>query len=79
VTCDRRGYNATASGGKAVLPQARPYLKALPFLAGSGYKGAGAGVLGPVRKPARGELEIDVKPRTRCCIPCATRADAASC
>ena len=40
-------------------PQARPYLKALPFLADSGYKGAGAGVLMPVRKPARCELEID--------------------
>lgn len=50
VTYDRRGYNATASGSKVVLPQARPYLKALPFLADSGYKGAGAGVLVPVEK-----------------------------
>ena len=61
VTYDRRGCNATASGSKVVLPQARPYLKALPFLADSGYKGAGADVLVPVRKPARGELEIDVE------------------
>jgi DDE superfamily endonuclease len=46
-----------------MLPQARPYLKALPFLADSGYEGAGAGVLVPVKKPARGELDIDVKTR----------------
>jgi hypothetical protein len=46
-----------------VLPQARPYLKDLPFLAGSGYEGAGAGVLVPVKKPARGELDIDAKTR----------------
>ena len=46
-----------------VLPQARPYLKDLPFLADSGYEGAGAGVLVPVRKPARGELDIDTKTR----------------
>lgn len=78
MTYDRRGYNATASGSKVVLPQARPYPKALPFLAGSGYKGAGAGVLVPVRKPARGELEIDVKTPERAavfpapvCVQCA--------
>jgi hypothetical protein len=35
VTYDRRGCNAT-SGRKVVLPQARPYLKALLFLADSG-------------------------------------------
>ena len=35
-----------------VLPEARPYLKDLPFLADSGYEGAGAGVHVPVRKPA---------------------------
>jgi hypothetical protein len=46
-----------------VLPQARPYLKDLPFLADSGYEGAGAGVHVPVRKPARGELDIDTKTR----------------
>jgi len=44
-----------------VLPQARPYLKKLPILADSGYEGAGAGVLVPVRKPARGQLDIDTK------------------
>jgi hypothetical protein len=46
-----------------VLPGARPYLKQLPFLADSGYEGAGAGVLVPVKKPARGELDIDTKTR----------------
>ena len=46
-----------------VLPQARPYLKDLPFLADSGYEGAGAGVHVPVKKPARGELDADTKTR----------------
>ncbi len=46
-----------------VLPQARPYLKDLPFLADSGYEGAGAGVLVPVKKPRRGDLDIDTKTR----------------
>jgi len=46
-----------------VLPQARPYLKDLPFLADSGYEGAGAGVHVPVKKPARGELDIGAKTR----------------
>ena len=46
-----------------VLPEARPYLKDLPFLADSGYEGAGAGVHVPVKKPTRGELDIDTKTR----------------
>jgi hypothetical protein len=46
-----------------VLPQARPYLKDLPFLADSGYEGAGAGVLVPVKKPRRGELDINTRTR----------------
>ena len=46
-----------------VLPGARPYLKTLPILADSGYDGAGAGVLVPVKKPARSELDIDTKTR----------------
>ena len=46
-----------------VLPQARPYLKDLPFLADSGYEGAGAGVFVPVKKPARGELDIGTRTR----------------
>jgi hypothetical protein len=46
-----------------VLPGTRPYLARLPFLADSGYEGAGAGVHVPVRKPARGELDIDTKTR----------------
>ena len=46
-----------------VLPLARPYLKDLPFLADSGYEGAGAGVLVPVKKPRRGELDINTRTR----------------
>ena len=46
-----------------VFPGARPYLKDLPFLADSGYEGAGAGVHVPVKKPRRGELDIDTKTR----------------
>jgi len=46
-----------------VLPQARPYLRKLPILADSGYEGAGAGVHVPVKKPRRGELDIDTKTR----------------
>jgi len=46
-----------------VLPQARPYLKDLPFLADSGYEGAGAGVHVPVKKPAKAELDPDTKTR----------------
>jgi hypothetical protein len=38
VTYDRRGYNATASGSKVVLPLARLYLTALPFLADSAIR-----------------------------------------
>jgi len=46
-----------------VLPQARPYLRELPILADSGYEGAGAGVHVPVKKPRRGELDIDTRTR----------------
>jgi hypothetical protein len=46
-----------------VLPGARPYLAKVPILADSGYDGAGAGVHVPVKKPARGELDIDTKTR----------------
>ena len=46
-----------------VLPEARPYLKELPFLADSGYEGACAGVHVPVKKLPRGELDIDTKTR----------------
>jgi len=46
-----------------VLLQARPYLKNLPILADSGYEGAGPGVLVPVKKPHRGELDISTKTR----------------
>ena len=46
-----------------VLPEARPYLTILPCLADSGFEGAGAGVLVPVRKPRNGELDTDTKTR----------------
>jgi hypothetical protein len=46
-----------------VLPEARPYLKDLPFLADSGYEGAGAGVFVPMKKPHRGELDINTRTR----------------
>ena len=55
-------YDLTAARA-LVLPQARPYLGKLPFLADSGFEGAGAGVLVPVKKPARGELDTDTKTR----------------
>jgi hypothetical protein len=42
-----------------VLPEARPCLKTLKILADSGYEGAGPGVLVPVKKPRKGELDID--------------------
>jgi hypothetical protein len=46
-----------------VLPGLRPWLKDLPALADSGYEGAGAGVLVPVKKPRKGELDINTKTR----------------
>jgi DDE superfamily endonuclease len=46
-----------------VLPEARPYLKDMPFLADSGYEGAGAGVHVPVKRPPGGELDIDTRTR----------------
>jgi hypothetical protein len=46
-----------------VLPEARPFLKDLPILADSGYEGAGVGVLVPVKKPVRGELDINTRTR----------------
>jgi hypothetical protein len=58
-----------------VLQQARPYLKKLPLLAG--YEGAGAGVLVPVKIPRVASSTSTRSPGTRCCVPCATRANAA--
>jgi hypothetical protein len=46
-----------------VLPGLRPWLKDLPCLADSGYEGAGAGVLVPVKKPRNGDLDTDTKCR----------------
>ena len=54
-----------------VLPEAKPYLNILPFLADSGFEGAGAGVLVPVKKPRSGELDIDTK--TRNALLCSLR------
>ncbi len=48
-----------------VLPGARPYLKSLPVLADSGYEGAGAGVLGPVKSRPAASLTLTRKPGTR--------------
>jgi DDE superfamily endonuclease/Helix-turn-helix of DDE superfamily endonuclease len=55
-------YDLTAAR-ELVLPQARSYLGILPFLSDSGFEGAGAGVHVPVKKPARGELDIDTRTR----------------
>jgi hypothetical protein len=52
-----------AGAREPVLPEARPHLRELPFLADSGYEGAGAGVLVPAKRPARGELDINTKTR----------------
>jgi hypothetical protein len=46
-----------------VLPGACPHLARLPILADSGYEGGGTGVHVPVKKPARGELDVDTKTR----------------
>ena len=47
-----------------VLPQARPYLNILPFLADSGFEGAWGRRARPgARNPARGDLDIDTKTR----------------
>ena len=54
----RRAHHRLAAR-EQVLPAARPYLKNLPILADSGYEGAGAGVHVPVKKPRKGELDID--------------------
>jgi hypothetical protein len=46
-----------------VLPGRRPWLKIIPGLADSGYEGAGAGILVPVKKPRRRDLDTDTKTR----------------
>ena len=61
-----------------VFPEARPYLKELPILADSGYKGAGAGVHVPVKSLPAANWIPTPKPVTHCCVPCATRANAVS-
>jgi hypothetical protein len=57
------GTHDLTAAREHVLPEARPYLTDLQFLADSGYEGAGAGVHVPVKKPARGELDPDTKTR----------------
>jgi hypothetical protein len=46
-----------------LLPEARPNLKKVPILADSGYKGAGAGALVPVKNPRNGEFDTNTKTR----------------
>jgi hypothetical protein len=46
-----------------VLPGLWPWLKVFPCLADSGYEGAGAGVLVPVKKPREGDLDTGTKTR----------------
>jgi hypothetical protein len=46
-----------------VLPGLRPWLKVFPGLADSGYEGAGAGILVPVKKPRKSDLDEDAKAR----------------
>ena len=46
-----------------VLPGLRPWLAVFPCLADSGYEGAGRGVLVPVKKPRKNELDTDTKCR----------------
>jgi DDE superfamily endonuclease len=61
-----------------VLPEARPYLKDLPILAGSGYEGAGAGVTSRRgSQPAVNRIPMR-KPATRFCDLCATKGNAGS-
>jgi hypothetical protein len=63
IAASREDTRDDLTAARELLPQARPYLKKLPILADSGYEGAGAGVLVPVKKPARGELDINTKTR----------------
>jgi hypothetical protein len=46
-----------------VLPGLRPWLAIVPCLADSGYEGAGAGILVPVKKPGGSDLDDDAKTR----------------
>jgi hypothetical protein len=46
-----------------VLPGLRPWPKTFPCLADSGYEGAGAGVLVPVKKPRGSDLDASTKTR----------------
>ena len=73
-----RRVSGMAAARELVLLGARLYLKDLPFLADSGYGGAGTGVLVPVKGPAAVSSILTRKSATRCCAPSATRANAAS-
>jgi hypothetical protein len=46
-----------------VLPGLKPYLREIPCLADSGYEGACAGVLVPVKEPRKGDLDVNTKTR----------------
>jgi hypothetical protein len=49
------------SARELVLPGPRPWLKPFPCLADSAYEAAGAGILVPVKKPRKSELDEDTK------------------
>jgi hypothetical protein len=61
-----------------VLSGLRPWLKILPALADTGYEGAGAGILVPVKKSRKANSTPTRKPATCCCAARTTRANAAS-
>jgi hypothetical protein len=48
---------------RQVLPVLRTFLCLFPCLADSGYEGAGAGVLVPLKKPRKGDLDDNAKTR----------------
>jgi hypothetical protein len=69
---------AITASGELVLPGLRPYLRKIPCLADSGYEGAGAGVLVPVKKPRKGDLDVNTKTRNILLRGPVTRANAVS-
>ena len=68
---------AGSTHDELVPPDAHPYLKDLPFLADSGYEGADADVLVPVKGRPAASWTRTREPATCSCAPCATGANAA--
>jgi DDE superfamily endonuclease len=66
------GTHDITAAREHMLAILRPYLKDLPVLADSGYKGAGCGVHVPVKKPAGGR-ELELNTRTRNALLCSLR------